>query len=156
MIARAYLNTKAEIARLSQLDFDAQVQRYNTLEQRVFGSTSTAGADAVSFRDAVDRADRLENQDAALQALGTAELSGDQVLAKAIVLRAWQANWDTVVERYAVTHPTVTDQLAELGSLRHNLDSTVSRFGGAIGASLGKPTEIADKMPDEITRLAPA
>ena len=156
MIARAWTNTRAEIARLSQLDFDAQVKRYNDVERQVFGPAATSGADAVSFRDAVDRADRLENPDAALKALGNAELSGDQVLAKAVVMRAWQADWSTVVDQYAVNHPTVTDKLAELSALRQSLDGRASRLGGNIGASLIKPTELADKMLDEITRLAEA
>lgn len=156
MIARAWTNTRAEIARLEQLDFDTTVKRYNDLERQVFGTSATSGADAVSFRDASDRADKLDNADTAMRALGNAELSGDNVLAKAVILRAWQANWTAVVDRYAVNHPTVTDKLAELAGLRKTLDSRASRLGGKVGASLIKPPELQGKMPDEIRRLAEA
>jgi hypothetical protein len=37
-----------------------------------------------------------------------------------------------------------------------SLDGRASRLGGNIGASLIKPTELADKMLDEITRLPEA
>ncbi|MAS06195.1 MAG: hypothetical protein CL534_16145 [Ahrensia sp.] len=156
MIARAWTNTRAEIARLEQLDFDTNVKRYNDIERQVFGTAATSGADAVSFRDATDRADKLDTAEAAMKALGNAELSGDTILAKAVVMRAWQADWGQVVDQYAVTHPTVTDKLAELGALRQTLDGRVSRLGGKVGASLIKPSELQGKMPDEIKRLAEA
>ena len=156
MIALAWTNTRAEIARLEQLDFDTNVKRYNDIERQVFGTAATSGADAVSFRDATDRADKLDSPEAAARALGNAELSGDAILAKAVVMRAWQAGWDAVVDRYAVNHPTVTDKLTELAALRHHLDSRVSRLGGNIGGSLHKPTELQGKTADEIRRLAEA
>lgn len=156
MIARAWRNTKNELARLTQLDFDTQVARFNELERQVFGASAVSGADAVSFRDATDRADKLTNADHALQALGTAELSGDSVLAKAIVLKAWSADWPTVVERYALTHATVTDKLVELGQLRQNLDSQASRLAGGIAGGLARPTEIANLSLAEIQQYAAA
>ena len=154
MIARAWTNTRAEIARLEQLDFDTTVKRYNDIERQVFGTAATSGADAVSFRDATDRADKLDSPEAAARALGNAELSGDAILAKAVVMRAWQAGWDAVVDRYAVNHPTVTDKLTELAALRQHLDSRVSRLGGNVGGSLHKPTELQGKRADEIRKLA--
>lgn len=156
LIARAWRNTKDELARLSQVDFDSQVARFNDLERQVFGTSAVSGADAVSFRDATDRAHKLDNAAAALTALGTAELSGDAILAKAIVLRAWAAGWTDVVERYAITHPTVTDKLAELGALRQNLDSASSKLAGGMAGSLARPTEIANLSLKEIQDYAAA
>ncbi|MEN4476865.1 hypothetical protein [Mycolicibacterium cosmeticum] len=156
MLARAWSNTRAEIARLAQLDFDTQVTRFNDLEKQVFGTTANSGADAVSFRDATDRAEKLDSADAAIKALGTAELSGDTILAKAIVLQAWQRDWSAVVDQYAVTNPTITDKLAELGALRQHLDSTASRLGGAMGASLPRPTEIQNLSLRDIADYAAA
>jgi hypothetical protein len=155
-IARAWMNTRAEIQRLAQLDIDTAIARFDTLEAEVFGASTVTGADAVSFRDATDRATKLVSSDAAAQALGTATLSGDRVLAQAVVLRAWQMGWQDVVDQYALSHPAVTDQLAELGSLRRHLDSRVSHAGSIIGTSLIKPTELADMQLDQITKLAQA
>ena len=156
LMARAWRNTKDELARLSQVDFDTQVARFNELERQVFGASTVSGADAVSFRDATDRADKLENPDAALRALGNAELSGDAILAKAIVMRAWLAGWNPVVDQYAVNHPTVTDKLVELGTLRENLDSAASRLAGGMAGSLARPTEIANLSLAEIQDYANA
>lgn len=154
LIARAWTNTRNELARLTQLDFDTQVARFNDLERQVFGAAVTSGADAVSFRDATDRAAKLANADAAQKALGTAELSGDATLAKAIVLQAWQRNWTQVVEQYAMTHPTVTDSLAELGALRENLDSRAAQLGGQLGGSLPRPTELQNLSLREVADYA--
>lgn len=156
LMARAWRNTKDELARLGQVDFDTQVARFNELERQVFGASTVSGADAVSFRDATDRADKLENADAALRALGNAELSGDAILAKAIVMRAWLAGWNPVVDQYAVNHPTVTDKLVELGTLRENLDSAASRLAGGIAGALARPTEIANLSLAEIQDYANA
>ncbi|MEM6109507.1 hypothetical protein AAHS21_25230 [Mycobacterium sp. 050272] len=157
VIARIWSNTRAEIARLRQLDFDSLVQRYNSLERTVFGTAgASTGADAVSFRDAVDRAGQLDSVEAAAKMLGTAELSGDAVLAKAVVMRAWESRWDVIVDKYASTHATVADKLAELVSLRKALDGIASRLGGAIGASLPRPTELANLSLAQISEYAAA
>lgn len=143
LMARAWTNTRAELARLTQLDFDTHVARYDTLEKSVFGTTATSGADAVSARDADDRAGRLDNAESALDALLKTERNSDPVLARAIVLRAWEMGWDTVVDRYAITHPKVTSQLAELGSLKRHLTDRASKLGGNIaGGGLPRPTEL--------------
>ncbi|QEM47176.1 hypothetical protein [Mycolicibacterium grossiae] len=157
LIARAWVNTKTEIARLQQADFDTLVTRYNKLERQVFGTAAdSAGADAVSFRDAVDRASKLDNDEAAAKLLGTAELSGDTILAKAVVMRAWEARWNDVVDHYAVNHATVADTLAELVSLRNTLDSRVSKLGGALGANLPRPTELQNLSLAEVQSYADA
>jgi hypothetical protein len=157
LIARAWTNTRAELASLSQRDFDAQVNRYNELERQVFGTASASAADAVSFRDATDRASKINKPEAALDALGTAELSGDTVLMKAIVMRAWQSGWTGVVDRFAITHPKVTDQLAELGALRDWLNSLSSRLGGGMaGGGLIKPAELTNLTLAQIAEYAAA
>jgi len=156
LIARAWRNTRDELARLSQLDFDSRVARFNELERQVFGVSAVSGADAVSFRDATDRADKLKYITDATKALGTAELSGDAILAKAIVMRAWQAGWTAVVDQYAVTHPTVTDKLVELGTLREDLDSRASRLAGGMAGALPRPSEIANLSLSEVQQYADA
>ncbi|WP_052765203.1 hypothetical protein [Mycolicibacterium obuense] len=157
LIARAWTNTRAELSRLQQLDFDTQVARYNTLERTVFGTAaSSTGADAVSFRDAVDRAAKLENAESAMRLLGTSELSGDTVLARAVLMRAWEAGWNDVVESYACNHATVSDKLAELVALRQSLDGRASKLGGAMAASLTRPTELQNLSLTEISDYAQA
>jgi hypothetical protein len=157
ILARAWVNTRAEIAKLTQQDFDTRVARYDSLEREVFGTAAaSSGADAVSFRDATDRASELESAAAAAKLLGTAELSGDTVLAKAVVLKAWESRWDTVVEHYAVNHATVADKLAELVSLREGLDSLTSRLANNMGASLHQPTELTGLSLADINKYAPA
>ena len=157
LIARAWTNARDELARLAQIDFDAHVARYNELEMQVFGTgAASSGADAVSFRDAADRAANLKSADEATTLLGTAQLSNDAVLAKAVVMAAWQKDWPMVVEQYAATHAQVSDQLAELVSLREHLESRTSVLGGAMAGTLPKPSDLQDLSLAQIAQYAQA
>ena len=142
LIARAWLNARDEIERLTKLDFDAQVEQYNAVERKVFGTMASTPEAALSFRDATDRAKGLTNAADAMEMLGTAEMSGDDTLCKAVVLRAWLNGWDGVIDHYALSHPSLTDNLAEMSALRHNLDSRVSMVGGNMGRTLSMPAEL--------------
>lgn len=142
MLARAYTNVSREVGKLAKADRDTHIKRYDEVERAVFGSTATDPESALSFRDATDRAAKLEDAESALRALGTAQMSGDSTLARAIVMRGWQAGWSNVTDTYAASNPKVTDQLAELAALRHHLESSVSVVGGSMSASVSEPEEL--------------
>ena len=152
LIARAYTNVSREIEKLSKQDRDINIKRYDEVERKLFGSSANNPEAALSFRDAVDRAAKLDDAQTAMQALGTARMSGDETLARAIVMKAWQAGWSNVTDTYAVENPAVTDQLAELSALRHHLESKVSALGGSVGANMKEPPELRNVM--NVAKLA--
>lgn len=152
LIARAYTNVSREIEKLSNEDRAIHIKRYDEVERKVFGSAASNPESALSFRDASDRAAKLEDANAAMQALGTAQMSGDATLARAIVMRAWQAGWSNVTDTYAVNNPAVTDQLAELSAIRHHLESNVSAMGGSVGSNMKQPPELRNVM--NVAKLA--
>lgn len=101
-------------------DFEA---RRIELERRAFGLGSpnlTHGIDAVSARDASDRAAKIPitGGDEALELMERARLNGDAVLEKAVAAEAYRKGWVKVIDEYASTHPEFVPQLAELQAIR--------------------------------------
>ncbi|OZD81824.1 hypothetical protein CH260_10345 [Rhodococcus sp. 05-2256-B2] len=107
-------------------EWTKQAQRQK-LERKVFGppTTTLTGADAISWRDAQDRAAKLlpasysepvDNdvlQGEALGLLNRALQSGDDHLARAIVTVAFDMRWADVADAYAQASPD-TDTVVEL------------------------------------------
>lgn len=153
MLARVYTEARRRIMPLEKADRESHIKRYDEVEKSVFGSTADDPASVMSFRNACDRAAELQDAPSALRALDTAQRGNDATLARAIVMRAWQAGWSNVTDTYAATNPKLTDQLAELAALRHHLDSTVSVIGGDMITSLRRPAELemvnADQLAEE-------
>ena len=141
-LAQVWRSYSARISELNKLDYDTQVAKYDKLEAVLFGTTADSPESALSFRDAFDRANKITDQKDAMTALGSARLSGDTVLARAIVMRAWQANWREVIDAYAIGNPSVASQIAELNAIRDQLDSLVSKFGGSMNVSMRMPEEL--------------
>ena len=110
-------------------DEAARVQREEQLLRRLFGNASARdAASTVSYRDAMDRAEGLATPDEAFELLARARRSGDDLLARAVGMRALdQARtalpargvaWSAVLDRWAQDEPPDIDRiLIELGAL---------------------------------------
>lgn len=91
-----------------------------TLQKRLFGLSSVASTDpgqVLLYRDAQDRAARLTQSDEAAQAFTAAVRSDDKILAAAIVSRALDAGWRSIVNEYAAQNPTAGEDLKDLVKL---------------------------------------
>jgi hypothetical protein len=125
----------------------------------LFGSVSSLGADAISARDADDRAAQLKTRDEALALLARAESNSDQVLARAIALRAFTnvqqplsaGAWRPVLDAYCTSRPTIATKLAELAEARRS--SVEKSFGRSVIFSLNKPREL-ERMSDSQIQAA--
>jgi hypothetical protein len=130
------------------------------LQRQLFGAQSTSGADAISTRDAMERARQLTNGDEALALLGDAEMTGDEVLARAIASRAFDgtreffggADWGRVLDAYVETHPAVGDQLQQLADLRSNGVTDSLQLAGH--TYLAQPDELSGLTNSQIEGLA--
>lgn len=154
LIARTWLNARDEIARLSEADTAEQRARYDQLEKQVFGIDSNDTTAIVSYRDAVEKTRSFDKEDDALDALGTAELSGDRAYSAAILLRAWQKRWNRVIDTHTRNHPLDADALTELRAIATRRDSQASNLGGSMNATLQRPAELAGTVLSEISSLA--
>jgi hypothetical protein len=130
------------------------------IQRQVFGADSVSGADAISTRDAADRAAQLPNADEALSLLDRAELTGDDHLARAVAAHAYQASqdwlggqdWSRVVDAYIQTRPDVAEKLQQLSDLRSNTTRDAINFAGY--TYLLKPDELSRLSDGQIAALA--
>jgi len=83
---------------------------------------SYSGTDAISSRDAQDRASRLESHQEGLELMSRAQMSGDEILEGAIVAEAWRrsktdvfgAAWGQVLNAYAERDSVRAGRVARL------------------------------------------
>jgi len=127
-IARSYLDTKKTINDLKAAELQARTSRTNDLRRQLFGNTATDPQHAISYRDAHERVSSLSARDEnkALALLDRAELSGDQILVKALISRAVEAGWVNVANTYIEAHPYEGQKLEELWEMQPPTDDHVT------------------------------
>jgi hypothetical protein len=133
-LAEAYAKARAELKTLASSEQTDLVARKATLEQRFFGTRKETVGDpasqAISARDAADRAAQLQTPAEAMDLLQRAESNGDDILAAAVVRHALASSssgirqvddrWDEVGRAYLDARPhlmPVAEELAEIEQL---------------------------------------
>lgn len=90
--------------------------------REVFGAPYASGADAISVRDAEDRASRLETANEARDLMARAKRNGDTTLERAIAQEAYQRSndqlgghhWAQILDDYIADRPVAAKKLREL------------------------------------------
>ena len=115
----------------------------------MFGLSGNPGPqDVISYRDAQDRVGNLgaDDEAKAAQLFDRAQLSGDKILAAAVVNRAFEAGWVDVAYSYIESHPYYGPTVEELWSLNQDSPEIETNLGKAVENSLAfhleKPAEI--------------
>ena len=158
-IARVYGEAKRDMDALQAKWASNSTTTAVSLTQQLFGATSTSGADAISARDADDRAAQIETGAQALALLERAENNGDGVLARALAQRAFSergnffgSDWDPVLERYLSTRPGVAKKMEDLAAAaRASIASGIQSAGVFF---IVEPTEILGMSPTTIRAAA--
>lgn len=157
-LARAWTDAEARMGELRQSWQGRSTESAESLTKQVFGAAGTSGADAISVRDADDRASRLEDADEALSLLRRAEDNGDVVLSRAIALHAFGkrneffgGDWAGVVDAYAEAHPQVAEKIVKLATLR--TDTINTSVASAFVFSIFKPSELDRVRSTQLTAL---
>jgi hypothetical protein len=161
LVARAYRKHKQQLDALREQDESNRKQTRAQLSRDLFGidslvnlsdPTGSRATLAVSFRDAQDRAARIEKEQEAVDLLARAERSGDRVLAKAIVERAYTELWVAPMNAYAEAHPGTEEKLQQL------IDMDRAPLGARLLTqmeySLSKPPELSSASDRQIDSLA--
>ncbi|MDG9706264.1 hypothetical protein [Streptomyces sp. DH37] len=147
LIARAYKEARDAITELRDAERARIDGQRATLTRKLFGHEGDADpATAVSRRDALDRAAKLETPEAASSALKRAELSGDAVLAQAIGARAAEMWWGDVLTQYTASRPEAADTVRQIGELPDTSDA-LWQMQHAMTYSVMQPAELGG-MPD--------
>ncbi|WP_329411939.1 hypothetical protein OG563_06010 [Nocardia vinacea] len=117
-IAAAYLDAVAQARELHQQYATEARAKRPKLERELFGIPSSGDPTALlSWRDAQDRADRIEGEKDGIRMFERAVQSGDTHLAKAVLARAVRSDWTPILEQADTILPGSTDKLAELAAL---------------------------------------
>ncbi len=112
----------------------------------------TTAQDAISYRDAQDRADSIpvNGEEKALTLLKRAELSGDSILTKALLNRALEAGWVNVANSYIEANPYQGQHLEELWALQEPAPMSAA----ALQAQIVEEATFEVPKPDEISSYA--
>jgi hypothetical protein len=149
-LARAHKAAAEQIAAVHDTDRQQYQERRAQLEKRLFGQREVSGTDALSARDARERAARFTHADEALKAYQRAQRDGDRDMMRA--LGNWAADqaamptigeaWLPLVEQHAANTPGYAETFNELHSLREP-------------GTWGDATYVAPAVPSELGRLTP-
>jgi hypothetical protein len=107
----------AKIRDLRKREKELIAAKKQSIEKRLFGLSSSDPSQIIAFRDAGDRAAKLTTLDEAREAYSRATLSGDSTLAAAILARALEARWNSIVAEYVNQNPSAREDLADLAKL---------------------------------------
>lgn len=117
-----YREVQEEVEGYREADRAAFEARTEQLQRLAFGLGSgvTSGTDAISARDASDRAAAIpfNQQDEALELMERARMNGDVILEKAVAAQAHRQGWGTVTDAYGANHLEFQPRLAELETIR--------------------------------------
>ncbi|WP_435594648.1 hypothetical protein [Tsukamurella tyrosinosolvens] len=146
-----------KLAALRQQEKAVVKSKRESLERSIFGlpaGITNDPARLIGFRDAQDRAARLDNAEDAQAAYESAVLSDDTVLARAILARSLNRGWDRVANDYLERNPQSRTELTDLKNLqRFEENSSMSALVHYMA-----PSRTAQPMPSPSTRpgnLAP-
>lgn len=141
---------------LADLDAKSQAQvkaRKTELTRAAFGVPSDPIA-AMSYRDAIGRAEQIDQPRAAADRLNRALDTGDNLMAQAIAQHAAEQGWHDVLGAYTAAKPTAGDALTKLGQLQSQQQDLGNQLQRAAYFRVPKPTEL-DRMHDwQIESLA--
>lgn len=107
-----------------------------TLEKRLFGLSAVASSDpgqVLLYRDSQDRAARLTQSDEAAQVFAAALRSDDKILAAAVLGRALDTGWKSIIDEYVKHNPSAGEDLKDLAKLQRyrSFEATIAYAWGA-------------------------
>lgn len=156
-LARAHQAAAERIAAAHDADRQQYQERRATLEKRLFGQREVSGTDALSARDARERAAQYTHADEALRAYQRAARDGDRDMMRA--LGNWATDqaamprlgeaWEPVVQAHAANTPGYAQTLEELRSLREP-----GTWGDATYVTPAVPSELGRLTPQQVASLA--
>lgn len=158
-IARLYVDHR-EAKRQLREEHEAALRRQRAdLQSNAFGLHSTSDrhadiAEQASYRDALDRAERVGKPDEAITLMDRSKITGDHLLAKALVTVAAQRRWDGAVNHYRQEFGGVAvDRLID--HIQMETDPT-RRVGDSMAFSTPTPHELRGLGSGAIQQAAAA
>jgi hypothetical protein len=155
-VARAQQTAEQKMQALLQEETEKFHRQRNFLERKLFGGDDSTGYNALSARDAREKAAKLSDPREAHEAFKRAQRAGDTDMVKAIAAHAADqagvhllgAAWQPIVSAYAETSPGKADTFNELANLKQ------PNTGGDWSYALDTPSELGRLTAAQVTQLA--
>jgi len=96
-------------------------------ERLIDSKMGNTASDIIAFRDAQDRADRIENADEAQRVLERALRTSDASLAGAVFRRSLSAGWKAPVETLTTARPELAEAVKDLRTFADFRDNKMAR-----------------------------
>jgi hypothetical protein len=161
-IAKAYRQAVTDMQQLADTFEATNRLPLSSLSRELFGAGSANATDAISMRDASDRAAAVKTPDEALSLLQRADRNTDRVLVQAVASYAADQAvghpisgpaWLSVLDRFAKLQGSGADQTADklstLLQLRQAGNAT-SHLSNALHFTVPRPAEIQRMTPGEL------
>ncbi|WP_375481232.1 hypothetical protein [uncultured Jatrophihabitans sp.] len=145
-MAPVYLEYRDALAKVSGDDAWRKQQRVKELTRTAFGVPSDP-IQAMSYRDALSRAEGIDDPAVAKYKLASALETGDTLMAQAFAKVASDNGWSEPLRDYMAAVPSTGQALTQLGELQANLNDPQQRFMDVAHFSPSRPAEL-DRVSD--------
>lgn len=119
---------KEELKRLEQSEYAEIEAKKRSADRAIHATAGHDSSDIISFRDAQDRAEQLEDASEANRVLERAIASGDTTLATAVMRRALSQGWQAIYEKFNAEYPRVAEHVEDLAQIARYEASTYTVF----------------------------
>ncbi|PPG18966.1 hypothetical protein C5C74_08295 [Rathayibacter sp. AY1E8] len=125
---QAYVDqTREALADLRSQENALVKAKTQELERALDSAVGTGGADIIAFRDAQDRAARLEEEDDAVNLLSQAIRVSDKSLAFAVFRTGLDKAWPRVRDVFLTEYPQAAETVADLRQLQQYHANSIER-----------------------------
>ena len=131
----------------------ATTRRVSELTRTAFGVPSDPIA-AMSYRDALGRAEQIDNPQIAAMKLTQSIETGDTLMAQALARHASESGWNSVLEQYTAATPSAGRALTQLAEIQRDQSSVQNIFMDAAHFMVQKPAELSKLQDYQIEALA--
>ncbi|WP_062984617.1 hypothetical protein [Nocardia anaemiae] len=150
LIAQTYLAARKLSEQTYEKFAEASRVKHREIERKLFGPGSKDHAAIMSWRDALDRVDQIDGKAQALRKFERACISGDDLLAKAILQQAVRVGWTDVLDSAGKHMPQQADLIDEW--LSTPSDSALNTL--KLGYQIRRPSELKDATEEELRQWA--
>jgi hypothetical protein len=140
-LAVLYIAARSTMATLQESATSGYERSWQTAMTAAFGVDDLAATPgdramlAMSYREALDRCDQLDDFSEGARLLNRANDTGDELLARAVGKRAWEmggqlggSGWGDVLNAFLATRPKASAAVATLASLQGGADTARNLF----------------------------
>lgn len=152
-LAPAYVAYRDELARLQSDTQAATAHRVQSLSRAAFGVPTDPIA-AMSYRDALGRAEQIDDPRVAEMKLRQALETGDDLMAQAVARHASESGWNDVLDSYLSVKPAAGQAMQELQQIQAQEANLQAKFMSAAHYMPSKPSELSRMQEHQIEALA--